>query len=212
MKKLQTLELDELANRDTPQFYRASAEFAYRLGGENIKKILEAIPFDENSKHISIDTRVAMLNPGWFPCIPGWHCDDFHRPTGKQPILTEVLEKAPQEHFIIQIGDHALTEFVDNEAIITPYVEMQQKAESESKNLYQLYDAEIERTKTAGSVTITESETLYSFTPLDFHRGVKATKKGWRLFFRATQSNHREPKNEIRTQTQIYMDRASLGW
>ena len=53
---------------------------------------------------------------------------------------------------------------------------------------------------------------IVSFDCFDFHRGTVATASGWRLFMRATESNHWEPQNEIRTQTQVYLESFHAGW
>lgn len=173
--------------------------------------VLESV-FSEMKKHqgsythSSIDSRGAMLNPGWYPCIPGWHCDDFYRPTGKQPALSQVAELAPQKHMLFILGDNSRTEFLNDKEISLP---SENELDLTKRNLYSYYD-EIICNREMEFFKVDEN-TLYEFSPITFHRGTEATKSGWRWFLRCTFSNHRAPKNEIRNQIQIYLD-PNKGW
>ncbi len=195
--------LDGLSNasiKDMPQLYRADFDFAW---GRNkfLDQILRSIPPHPEFKYCSIDTRSHMLMKGMYPCIPGWHCDDFYRPDKEsQPGLANVLKEAPAIHYMVILGDCSKTEFPTVNLTLPDTSEVVAKFGPE-KPLYLTYDELIAENITTRSV---EPETLYSFGPLCFHRGQAATHNGWRYFARITLSNHREPKNEIRYQTQVY--------
>lgn len=193
-----------------PQFYRAGCDFAYRLGGEVYREMFKLPVFISDFRHISIDSRVSMLQPGWFPCIPGWHCDDFYRPNG-QPDL-EAIEKgrAPSVHHMMVLGNSSLTEFISPIELPAP-AELGQSSDPLYGRYDKLINRRIECLDECATFSAKEGQ-LIQFGPLDFHRGTPATKAGWRLFVRITQSNHREPKNEIRTQTQVYLTDVSRGW
>ena len=62
-----------------PMFYRASLDFAYKNGGEINSDFIELLPTDWLCRPVTIDSRVHMLMPGWYPCIPGMHHDDIPR-------------------------------------------------------------------------------------------------------------------------------------
>jgi hypothetical protein len=53
---------------------------------------------------------------------------------------------------------------------------------------------------------------IAAFNWQSFHRGMPATKNGWRMFIRASWNTNREFKNEIRQQTQIYLPAPEAGW
>jgi hypothetical protein len=87
------------------------------------------------------------------------------------------------------------------------------------EKVYGFYDALINNRIRMGfvpgsSVRSLESNRVYGFTLLDFHRGVAAYAEGWRAFVRLTLGNERAPKNEIRSQVNVYVPEHSLyaGW
>lgn len=199
---------DEL--RQLPQFFRGSLDYVYRMGGPLYRRILNAAPLQNNRRHISIDSRVHMLMPGWWPCIPGWHCDDFYRPNNGrpndgQPDLRGIARDPSLNsmHHGLVLGSVAPTEFLDepieldDEVLDAPVVSA-------------ACHAEIERLKPR--TTFAKPGEFISFDALVLHRGVQAKKAGWRLFVRITESDHYEPLNEIRTQTQVYLSDAGAGW
>lgn len=211
--------------RHIPQFYRASADYAYRLGGPIVRKFIDNLPLDSRFKYLSIDSRIHMLMPGWMPCIGGWHCDDFYRPQATpnvaafspvQPDLAGIVrDDKYSKHHAFVIGDIAPTEFV-----VKPF-NMEIPQIKEGQNLYKKFDDLINdriamETALRGSSSIEtgfiKSGQIVSFDCFDFHRGTVSQGSGWRLFMRATESNHWEPQNEIRTQTQVYLESFHAGW
>lgn len=191
--------------RQLPQFFRASPEYVYRLGGPLYRRILDAAPLVRHRRFTSIDSRIHMLMPGFWPCIPGWHCDDFHRPDGNQPDL-RALEAQPifnALHHAIVLGDTAPTEFA-----VEPF-EIDDSL-LRSSRVYHACNELLER-KPPASRRIVPGE-FASFDSLVWHRGTRAEKQGWRLFVRISQSEHYQPLNEIRTQTQVYLSDAGAGW
>ena len=187
-----------------PQFFRADADFTYRYGGQVMRDFLSLIPGRSGWKYVSVDTRINMLMQSWYPCIPGWHCDDFYRPTGGQPDLSRLKENAWAEHYAAVVGDCSLTEFIKN-PIDLPLLTSDNRVP-----VYGLYNKMIEEMKP--ETFRVKSGEVFRFSPTDFHRGTPAVKNGWRMFARLTFSNHYEPKNEIRTQTQVYLTDLGVGW
>lgn len=197
--------------KDLPQLYRADLGFALEQNKSNLwKDILQSLTAnlvgDNKFAHISIDSRTHMLMKGWYPCIPGWHCDDFFRPNG-QPDLYNVVEFADSRHHMIVLGDCSLTEFMTSP--------LGPREPKKDQNVYEMWDKHINRvmrTQAKRETQTVKHGQLVSFGPTDFHRGMPATKPGWRIFIRLTQSNHRKPKNEIRNQTQVYLPALGKGW
>lgn len=191
--------------RGLTQFYRASAEFASERGGDFFRNLLSILDLS-GGRYVSIDSRVSMLMPGWYPCIPGWHCDDFFRPDG-QPALERLL---PINHYCLVLGaEVSTTEFVWQPIDLPSPTEIYEACDSD-RPLYAHYNELIESRRFA--TRRLKSGEVLRFTGLDFHRGLPAEKSGWRAFIRITVSDHREPKDEIRTQSQVYLAAPFEGW
>ena len=190
--------------RTLPMLYRASADFASKqhLFYKDLLSVLDL----SGGKYISMDVRTSMLMQGWYPSIPGWHCDDFYRPDG-QPDLERLL---PIKHLMLVLGaDVSATEFIYQPIDLPSPTELYEVYDSENA-LYGYYNSIIEDKKPIVK-SVGEGE-IWQFGGLDFHRAVPAVKNGWRTFIRVTVSDHREPKNEIRTQTQVYLTDPFKGW
>lgn len=149
-----------------------------------------------------IDVRVTMLMEGYYPAIPGWHCDDFPRYRNGQPDLT-----APDSaiHYMCVIADTpglSTTKFVIEEV----------KLELDEKRVWADLHNNIDFMVEHGYINtkqIKEGE-IVQFNQEAIHTAVPATRAGWRLFFRASNS-HRIPLNEIRKQVQVYTP-LNAGW
>lgn len=203
LKKISKLEgLEKVSIKDLPQLYRADLEFA-KGKHPAIDLILKSVPNHPEFQHVSIDSRSHMLMKEMYPCIPGWHCDDFYRRSeeisaeNNQPKLDLIMKEAPAIHYLIVLGDCSKTEFPVTDLDLT-HPDLLPK----DNPMYFYYDEEIDNRNI--QIQEVEPSTLYSFGPLCFHRGQAATKNGWRYFMRITFSNHRIPKNELRYQTQVY--------
>lgn len=201
---------DFLPISQMPQLYRADWDFFTKKGrglecGGGLIQQLQLVTADaaREFKYVSIDSRSHMLMKDMYPCIPGWHCDDFYRPGGPddQPDLENVQQAAPQRHFLFVLGDNSRTEFVAEDLELYSPSQIRSLFGTD-RPIYYHYDRILE-TKAPKTVFV-EPNHLYEFSPLDFHRGSPATEPGWRYFMRLTFSNHRSPKNEIRYQTQVY--------
>lgn len=196
---------DEIKN--IPQCYRYDANQALTLNNsiinEFIEKAYKDIDYSNASgwKYISLDTRVHMLKPGMLPCIGGWHCDDFYRGKNNQPLLENITYNCPQIHYICTIGGTSLPEFIDVPTTLN----------IDSNAVYKSMNSQIEQLKSNINIRTPLSGEIIKIGPDAIHRGVIATNNAWRVFMRLTFSNHRFPKNEIRTQTQVYLTSMD-GW
>ena len=150
-----------------------------------------------------IDSRVHMLKRGWYPCIPGWHVDDFYRPTDGQPDLEHIPH---QSHYMMLLGDCSRTQFLDGPVRLHDPIP--------GEKLYDSYNRQINRLLARKDVGVKSVETgrIIRFGNGDLHRGVAATGDGWRFFIRATIGSTRKPENEIRRQVQVYLSALEAGW
>lgn len=195
--------------KDEPMLFSSSVEFAFQNGGPITASFLSNLPreffFDETA---TIDTRVHMLMPGWYPCIPGWHHDDVSRntPTG-QP---NYIEPAYRTRHVLGLvnADIAPTEFLEGP--------VQVSEPDESGVIYKAWDSEIrqqiERGDHAFAVHKINDRVLYEFDDTTFHRGTAAVARGWRWFGRVTIGRTRQEAPEIRRQVQVYMSDINAGW
>lgn len=191
--------------KNEPMLFSCDLKTAYELGGPLTHKFLENLNFNNND--VIIDSRVHMLMPGWFPAIPGFHHDDVprNRKDG-QPDYYNPDYLAKHAMCIVSDNDVCPTEFAIGKANL-PDVELGQK-------FYKVWHPIIiQQIKdgTLKSVDAPFNKILY-FDWQTLHQGVAAKKNGWRWFIRATTNTKRKPVNELRRQTQVYLENPMEGW
>ena len=125
--------------------------------------------------HPVIDTKTVLLMPGQYPCIPGWHCDGVLRPErGAQPDMDSVGERI--YHYIFSMSGGSApnipTEFVCKDE--TLQVDEDNVWSSVAKGL-QGYSRKTFKT---------EANSIYRFNRATLHRGLPATERTVRYFFR----------------------------
>lgn len=180
--------------------WSASPEFAYENGGPLTKQFLDrAKPYMKEGEWI-VDSKVVMLKPGWFPCIPGWHCDDVARDHSGQPDFIHPENGSEMLISVLSGGTKSKTLWFDlNEVIKLPGI----------KTVYKELDEAIHSVGTEfrdGSIVRFDERTV--------HRGSVAEEDGWRFFIRATKRSRRRvtQRNEIRTQVNVYLTDVNGGW
>ena len=198
--------------KQEPQFYQSSISYCLKNCGAFtaliITELLDIIQKEKlDPERIRIDTQLSMLAPGWYPSIPGWHCN-FVTKNNDGIIQPDSKEDQKIKHFIL-LTDSPLTEFIKNRNIII----------SKKTTSWNDINAYIE--------TLTGMETIkipplkfVEFTSNELHRTIPAYhNKGikWRYLFRASYfpEGHIASKkfsNEIRTQTQVYIDINAASW
>lgn len=190
--------------KNEPMFFNASIEFAHEHGGVITKSFIESLP--EEYQNGVIDTRVHMLMPTWYPCIPGFHHDDVPRNTPNgQPNYTNPTYKSR----------HILG-LVNADICPTTFALGTSEFPVLSENVYKQYDERvIELIKSGELITLeAESGVLYEFDWQTWHTGVEAVKNGWRWFGRVSIDTERLDSitNEFRRQVQVYMSPLNKGW
>lgn len=198
----------DLKQSQLPQLYRSDMEWARSHKNSDLNEILDNFTLLPGYKYCSIDLRTHNLMKDMWPCIPGWHCDDFYRTEelSNQPDLENL---PPMIHHMMVMGNNSKTEFLLNDPKMPSPKELQ-NAFGVDFPIYYHYDKMIEDSAYLRIAQVTPGS-IYTFGGQAFHRGVKATHAGWRTFLRITQSNHREPKNQLRYQTQVYID-GRISW
>lgn len=187
--------------KSEPMLHRATRTYAYDHGGPLTHLFLNSLPWPE----ILIDSRVHMLMPGMYPCIPGWHHDDVPRSRGDgQPNYEAPAYRA--EHCMALWGDCSLTEFAlgEHEIQIPPI----------GRKIYKDLSPQIEALCIAGKlyrVTAPECRLIF-FDWNTWHQGAPTTKTGFRFFIRATRGSELSAKNEVRQNANVYMPILDEGW
>lgn len=186
-----------------PQFFNASPQYAFERGGPITREFLTLSKGWESGS--VFDSRVHMLMPGWYPCIPGWHLDDVPRErSDKQPNHVDPSYKS--EHLMAIVGDASRTEFALGELTLNePPI---------GSTIYGQWTKDVELLCSMGHLarfTVLPNY-LYHFDWQSWHRGMPATKNGWRWFGRLSWKTERKVTNEIRAQTQVYLPAVDAGW
>lgn len=199
--RMEPRSIDELKRE--PMLFSASGRFALDRGGPIAWEFLARAGVACGGGEWVIDSRVHMLMPGWYPCIPGWHHDDVPRetPTG-QPDYEHPAYLSEHVMAVVDCGTGSFTEYVDEAVLVSPV--------PEGKVVYREWDAELRRLRPR--TRFVENGEILSFRWSDFHRGTAAVGTGWRFFIRATRNTKRPILNELRHQVQVYMPELTAGW
>lgn len=189
--------------KDEPMLFSASVRCARESGGAITQAFLNRLPGGWDGHDTIIDTRVHMLMPGWYPCIPGWHHDDVPRSRADgQPNYDTPEYKAVHIMALVNggicptlfaVGDITLPRVPDGEVVYEKW--------------HPLVEAATEL-----RVMECAAQGIYQFDWQSFHRGQKARASGWRWFGRASRRTHRQQRNEIRRQVQVYLEYPNKGW
>lgn len=195
-------EFTEEQVKNEPMFFNASPEFAYERGGPITKAFLDALP----SRPVVVDSRVHMLMPGWFPCIPGFHHDDVPRSRSDgQPNYDDPEYRSLHALALIN-GDIAPTNFAVGTADFAGV--------PLGETIYKQWHEEVEEYIASGKLNrvAAPSNQIVIFDDRAWHEGVRAVGNGWRWFGRASWATNRTPTDEIRRQVQVYMENPMEGW
>lgn len=191
--------------KNEPMLFSCDIAHAWTFGGPLTLNFLMRAKPPEGS---IIDSRGHMLMPGWYPCIPGWHLDDIPRTREDgQPDHAHPAWKSSNVMAIV--GDASVTEFIEGE------LDMEDVGLREGA-VYGQWNARINHMLSKANTQIAIRQVppgqIVEFGFGAFHRGVPATKQGWRFFIRANFNTAREVKNEVRRQTQVYLPVPEAGW
>jgi hypothetical protein len=211
---LQLPSFEDKVVKDELMFFSASPSFAWSKGGPITRAFLDAVAYSRDDLFYGsgycFDSRVHMLMPGWWPCIPGWHHDDVPRSRRDGQPNYETPEFHSQ-HILALVNGHVCpTEFAVGKVTL-PHV-------SKGGVVYGEWHPLVEQSITAGRLErhAVPSNRLIHFDCNSFHQGTQAKQKGWRWFGRLTwdagYENGRPRHDEIRRQVNVYMDMPNMGW
>lgn len=206
----------------TPNLRRASLSNAVLFGGPFLRQLLQSAPIVGDHKHITVDTKVSMLMPGWWPAIPGWHTDGVPRavlggtggttlygPHGDgKPSLsqqnTRSLEGYYPRYHTLHVGNDCPTVFIDGRMHLP--IE-----HDEDEQMYSEMTRRIDGCTTLRKLVAQEA-VWYSWDWWNIHQASQATERGWRLLIRITESDMPPADSDfVRPQNQVYVPK-EFGW
>jgi hypothetical protein len=199
---------DDIKNE--PMLFNCSLEFADKHGGPITRQFLYQLYDRAWCEHSSngwvIDSRVHMLMPGWYPCIPGMHHDDVPRSTATgQPNYVN-----PEYHAVHVMG------LVNGDICPTQFAlgEIELDLPSDGEIIYKTWHPQVMDAIDNGTLKSYDapSGVILEFDAHAFHQGTRAVKGGWRWFIRVSRETDRAPTNEIRRQVQVYLENPMEGW
>jgi hypothetical protein len=68
-----------------------------------VQRILDAAPVQGKHQYVVVDIKVANIQVGKPPCIPGWHCDT---------VVDPFHDSLPEVHHLFVTGNASLTQFI----------------------------------------------------------------------------------------------------
>lgn len=196
--------------KNEPMLFNCDVPFAYQNGGPITRNFIDSLPesWRGNIFDLVIDSRVHMLMPGWFSCIPGFHHDDVPRSRDDgQPNYINPEYKS--EHLMGLVnGDICPTEFAVGEIDL--------EIPPLGSIIYREWHKEVESAVTIGKMKseLAKSGRYIEFDWQSFHQGTKAIGNGFRWFIRISRNTSRNQNitNEIRKQVQVYLEAPMDGW
>lgn len=200
--------------------FNCRGDWVLENGDELGREFVSALLTDTgmSPKDVVVDSKVHMLFPRHFPCIPGFHHDDVPRlREDGQPYYYEnefelgCLERRPyrSQHAMAMYGDEICpTRFALGEANFSPV--------PYGETLYKVWHPEVEQRLADGRLTewFAPMHRIVYFDDRSWHAGQQANGNGWRFFIRASWDTDRTQNctNEIRRQVQVYMENPVEGW
>lgn len=192
-----------------PMLFQCSREFARKACGpitHFVLDLLEAQISNGMAARLRIDTRSLMLMDGWYPAIPGWHCDFLDSQKNKEYTLSEHDNQV--RHFAF-INAGPATEFIANRNLAFDVEKVTWQEVDKQVNFF---------SNTQIMVQKCQIGTLFEYDARELHRATPwhGEEGHWRYYFRASwfppgHSQESQYSNKIRQQVQVYCD-VHKGW
>lgn len=167
-------------NSDFPKetFKNAEINFVSKHTTNYVREIINSVVLSNKRKYVVVDVKTHNIKPGYYPCLPGWHCDTVVDPRH---------DSEPEIHHLFVSGTASLTEFIAHPVTLdlpelTGGIIMLQ-----SGSLLKSFRKQLE--KINPKIVSIPSATLVAYGRYDFHRGSKGKFEEKRLLIRVTESD-----------------------
>jgi hypothetical protein len=195
-KVIHTLDILPLAQnlKLEKSFYQSTPSFVWDNGGPIAREFLDCLWAFGGFEESIIDVRIHKLQPGHYPCIPGYHLDWIPRKNqGKDIDLSSIPD---YDHVIMILAETSLTEFVAEP------IDLAVDSFKEANDIIKYVKPETWHVSNGQMV---------HFTSGDWHRGSPAQNSERRMLIRASNVPIK-PANEIKTQSQVYIPITEASW
>lgn len=191
-----------------PMYYQAEPEFVRANGGYLSDTILDFMRLEiPDGYNALVDSRVTHTMKGYYPAIPGWHCDNVPRSeTYSQPDFSKIDPNC--WHYMCNI---ATSRQVSNTEFLASPVKLWYSTDNVWSSIDKaMQDKEINRLCKPPKTKFIKPGQIVKFSQTDLHRATPCIEPGWRLFFRVSITK-KKPVNQIRKQVQVYIT-GDAGW
>lgn len=186
-------------------FFRAGMRKARIHANDITQEFIDALPKEFcDDPTLKIDSRVHMLMPGWYPCIPGWHLDDVDRSTRADKQPDHITPSYRSQHIMAVVGSCSLTQFVKSPLYLPNY------RDGSGAVIYKQWDDIMQEVDP--EIVGVEDRGIYRFDDRSLHRGMPAFERGFRFFIRASIGNPEPPADELRFNSNVYLPVVNAGW
>jgi len=200
--------------KNEPMFFNSDLEFAYEKGGPITRSFISSMPQDWLSVPCVFDSRVHMLMSGWYPGIPGYHHDDVPRPP--IPVGQHFLTAGQPDYDTPAYHSRHIMGLVNAHLAPTSFALGECELPKVNGLIYRDWDTRIKQMLEENKLAQWEApdRQLIEFDWQTFHSGTKAVGSGWRWFGRVSRDTDRVKTitNELRAQTQVYLEFPMEGW
>lgn len=203
--------------KDTPGLWNAPLDVATLLGGRITQAALASMNLGFDYKHIIVDVKTHLLQPGMFPAIPGWHTDGVPRGGSLSPakglpdITKQTQARSPRYHLMI-LGADCPTIFIKNRNVVL------EVPDEPSTNLYKNISEQCASSRSSGNIETYEITpgVIYEWDWWELHTAQASKSAGWRYLIRVTETDYLEPQKDLnqifRKQQQVFLTSDKFGW
>jgi hypothetical protein len=197
-------------------FFNSDIDFAWNAGGPITRSFIDSLPEEWLQIDTVLDSRVHMLMPGWYPAIPGFHHDDVPRPP--IPVGQHFISAGQPDYINTRYHSEHICGLVNADICPTQFAigSIHLDLPPEGELIYRTWHPQIVDALASQFLDSYSApdRTLVQFDWQTFHTGTKAISNGWRWFGRVTRKSDRcdNITNEIRHQTQVYLEFPMEGW
>lgn len=161
-------------------FHHSRLDFVREHATDYVRRVLDSIALDGERRHVSVEVRLARIERGRVPGLPGWHIDTVGDPCHPTP---------PEVHHLFVTGTASLPEFASGP------LELELSRGLGPHALMRALSDEVDRRGVA-AVPVPSCQVV-SYGRLDLHRPTPGRHEERRLLIRVTESDVLRPYDRV---------------